>query len=281
MRSLAIGSPADGAYAVKLARESDGAILAVPDEATVEAIRLLAETEGILTETAGGVTLAALRRAIADGAVRPDEEVVLVITGNGLKTLDALGDDRGDAARAHRPDADGLRGLVGRRARERRPPEEPSRPDLTPVACPSRSCGPARLEHRPAQFALDGWHGLPSHSGLDVTTPSSEAQADAALPGGTGLDGFVRDDRLGAAGPAPRAADTDRGDCGLFICSEPGTAVPPAERDQTTMRALITGAGNMGRAIAAALTARGDEVVAVVGRGPDRPQAADARRPST
>jgi threonine synthase len=94
VRSLAIGSPADGAYAVKVARESDGAILAVSDEDTVEAIRLLAETEGILTETAGGVTLAALRRAIADGAVRPDEEVVLIVTGNGLKTLDTLGDDR-------------------------------------------------------------------------------------------------------------------------------------------------------------------------------------------
>jgi threonine synthase len=94
VRSLAIGSPADGAYAIKLARESDGAILAVSDDATVAGIRLLAETEGILTETAGGVALAALRGAIADGAVRPGEEVVLVITGNGLKTLDALGDER-------------------------------------------------------------------------------------------------------------------------------------------------------------------------------------------
>ena len=94
VRSLAIGSPADGTYAVRLARESDGAILAVSDQATVGAIRLLAETEGILTETAGGVTLAALRRAIADGEVRPDEEVVLVITGNGIKTLDALADRR-------------------------------------------------------------------------------------------------------------------------------------------------------------------------------------------
>jgi threonine synthase len=90
VRSLAIGSPADGAYAVRLARESDGAILAVPDEATVAAIRLLAETEGILTETAGGVTLAALQGAIAGGRVGPRDEVVLVITGNGLKTLDVL-----------------------------------------------------------------------------------------------------------------------------------------------------------------------------------------------
>jgi threonine synthase len=90
VRSLAIGSPADGAYALRLARESDGAILAVPDEATVTAIRLLAESEGILTETAGGVTLAALQGAIADGTVGSDDEVVLVITGNGIKTLDVL-----------------------------------------------------------------------------------------------------------------------------------------------------------------------------------------------
>jgi threonine synthase len=92
VRSLAIGSPADGTYAVRLARESGGAILAVSDEATVSAMRLLAECEGILTETAGGVTLAALRRAVESGAVRPDDETVLVITGNGLKTLDVLGD---------------------------------------------------------------------------------------------------------------------------------------------------------------------------------------------
>ena len=114
VRSLAIGSPADGAYAVRLARESGGAILAVPDAATVDAIRLLAETEGILTETAGGVTLAALRRAIAEGRVQPDDEVVLVITGNGIKTLDVLDDGSGDAAGGHRSHAGGVRGLVGR-----------------------------------------------------------------------------------------------------------------------------------------------------------------------
>lgn len=90
VRSLAIGSPADGAFAVRLARDSAGAILAVTDDDTVAAIRLLAETEGILTETAGGVTLAALRRAVVSGAVRSTDEVVLVITGNGIKTLDVL-----------------------------------------------------------------------------------------------------------------------------------------------------------------------------------------------
>jgi threonine synthase len=93
VRSLAIGSPADGAYSVRLARDTGGAILDVPDAETIAAIRLLAETEGILTETAGGVTLAALRRAIAEGHVTASDEVVLVITGNGLKTLDVLEGD--------------------------------------------------------------------------------------------------------------------------------------------------------------------------------------------
>ena len=93
VRSLAIGSPADGGYSVKLARQSGGAVLGVPDDATIDSIRLLAETEGIFTETAGGVTLAALRRAIDEGRVSRTDEVVLVITGNGLKTLDVLADD--------------------------------------------------------------------------------------------------------------------------------------------------------------------------------------------
>lgn len=93
VRSLAIGSPADGAYAIRQARDSDAAILGVSDAETIDAIRLLAQTEGIFTETAGGVTLAALRRAIDDGLLHRDEETVLVITGNGLKTLDVLTDD--------------------------------------------------------------------------------------------------------------------------------------------------------------------------------------------
>jgi threonine synthase len=94
VRSLAIGTPADGVFALRLARGSSGAVHGVEDAETIDAIRLLAETEGILTETAGGVTLAALRRSIADGGVRPESEVVLVITGNGLKTLDVINDGR-------------------------------------------------------------------------------------------------------------------------------------------------------------------------------------------
>jgi threonine synthase len=92
VRSLAIGSPADGPYAVRLAQSSGGAIVGVSDAAVVDSIRLLASTEGILTETAGGVTVAALRAAVAAGRVRSGDEVVLVITGNGLKTLEALDD---------------------------------------------------------------------------------------------------------------------------------------------------------------------------------------------
>ena len=92
VRSLAIGSPADGPYAIKQARATGGAIHGVPDEATIDSIRLLAATEGIFTETAGGVTLAALRRAIDEGQIKRSDETVLLITGNGLKTLDVLAD---------------------------------------------------------------------------------------------------------------------------------------------------------------------------------------------
>ena len=90
VRSLAIGSPADGQRSLALARTSGGSIEGVEDADTIAAIRLLAETEGILTETAGGVTVAALQQAVARGVVGPDDDVVAVITGNGLKTLDAI-----------------------------------------------------------------------------------------------------------------------------------------------------------------------------------------------
>ena len=91
VKSLAIGSPADGAYALEVARASGGSIEAVPDEATVRAIRRIAELEGLYPETAGGVTLAALEQALARGVVRPEDEVVVLLTGNGLKTPDARG----------------------------------------------------------------------------------------------------------------------------------------------------------------------------------------------
>jgi threonine synthase len=89
-KSLAIGNPADGPYALDLARRSGGAIDAVTDDAIRAGIRLLAETTGIFTETAGGVTTAVLAKLAERGDIDPDERVVVVITGEGLKTLDAV-----------------------------------------------------------------------------------------------------------------------------------------------------------------------------------------------
>src|SRR3954464_1992569 len=89
-KSLAIGNPADGPYAVELARKTGGAVDSVTDEEIVAGIRLLAETTGIFTETAGGVTTAVLRKLAERGDIRPDERVVAVITGEGLKTLDVV-----------------------------------------------------------------------------------------------------------------------------------------------------------------------------------------------
>ncbi len=89
-KSLAIGDPADGPYAVELARKTDGAVDAVSDDEIRAGIRLLAETTGIFTETAGGVTTAVLKKLAERGDIGADERVVLVITGEGLKTLDAV-----------------------------------------------------------------------------------------------------------------------------------------------------------------------------------------------
>jgi threonine synthase len=89
-KSLAIGNPADGPYALDLARRSGGSIDAVTDDELRDGIRLLAETTGIFTETAGGVTTAVLRKLAERGEIGPDERVVAVITGDGLKTLDAV-----------------------------------------------------------------------------------------------------------------------------------------------------------------------------------------------
>jgi threonine synthase len=91
-KSLAIGNPADGVFALELARKSGGAIDAVSDEEIIEGISLLAQTTGIFTETAGGVTTAVLRKLADRGDLDPEERVVLVITGEGLKTLDAVRD---------------------------------------------------------------------------------------------------------------------------------------------------------------------------------------------
>jgi threonine synthase len=89
-KSLAIGNPADGPYAIDLAKATGGSIEAVTDDEIRAGIRLLAETTGIFTETAGGTTTATLAKLAEQGAINPDERVVLVITGDGLKTLDAV-----------------------------------------------------------------------------------------------------------------------------------------------------------------------------------------------
>ena len=89
-KSLAIGNPADGWYALEAIRRSGGACAAVTDDEVVEGIRLLARTEGIFAETAGGVTIAVLAKLAAAGVVRRDERVVAMVTGHGLKTVEAL-----------------------------------------------------------------------------------------------------------------------------------------------------------------------------------------------
>jgi threonine synthase len=92
-KSLAIGNPADGGYALDEVRRSGGALAAVTDPEIVEGIHLLARTEGIFAETAGGVTVAVLAKLAATGVVKPNERVVAFITGNGLKTFDAVAAD--------------------------------------------------------------------------------------------------------------------------------------------------------------------------------------------
>jgi threonine synthase len=90
-KSLAIGNPADGYYALNEVRSSGGAVVSVPEQSVAAGMLLLARTEGVFTETAGGVTIAALEQLVSRGAIATDQETVALITGIGLKTLDALG----------------------------------------------------------------------------------------------------------------------------------------------------------------------------------------------
>jgi threonine synthase len=91
-KSLAIGNPADGPYVLDVARRTGGVIEDVSDEEVIEGIQLLARTEGIFTETAGGVTVATLKKLIATGQLDPEAETVIINSGDGLKTLDAVAD---------------------------------------------------------------------------------------------------------------------------------------------------------------------------------------------
>ncbi len=92
-KSLAIGNPADGYYALRQLADTNGAAAAVSDADVVEGMKLLAETEGIFAETAGGTTVAALKKLVERGAVRPDEVTIAFITGGGLKTLEAVANE--------------------------------------------------------------------------------------------------------------------------------------------------------------------------------------------
>lgn len=98
-KSLAIGNPADGYYALKATAESKGAMDAVSDEEVVEGIKLLAQTEGIFAETAGGVTVGVLRKLVKQGMIKKTDVTVAYITGNGLKTQEAVVDAVGRPVR--------------------------------------------------------------------------------------------------------------------------------------------------------------------------------------
>jgi threonine synthase len=97
-RSLAIGNPADGPYVLDTVRRTGGAIAHVSDAEVVDGIRLLARTEGVFAETAGGVTVATAKKLVESGRLDPDAETVLLITGDGLKTLDAVAGQIGPTA---------------------------------------------------------------------------------------------------------------------------------------------------------------------------------------
>ena len=98
-KSLAIGNPADGYYAADVIRETQGWAASAGDSEIVEAIKLLAQTEGIFTETAGGVTVAAAKKLIEEKRIPKDESIVICITGQGLKTQEAVADHIGKPIR--------------------------------------------------------------------------------------------------------------------------------------------------------------------------------------
>ncbi len=97
-KSLAIGNPADGVYVLDICRETGGAVEDVTDDEVRAGIVLLARTEGIFTETAGGTTVGVLKKLVESGRLDPTLETVVINTGHGLKTLDAVGDAVGPAA---------------------------------------------------------------------------------------------------------------------------------------------------------------------------------------
>ncbi|MEU3073097.1 threonine synthase [Streptomyces laurentii] len=107
-KSLAIGNPADGPYVLDIARRTGGAVEDVTDEQIVDAIRLLARTEGIFAETAGGVTVGVARKLVESGLIDPSLTTVVLNTGDGLKTLDAVA-ETSQATATIRPSLDAFR----------------------------------------------------------------------------------------------------------------------------------------------------------------------------
>jgi threonine synthase len=111
-RSLAIGNPADGMFAMQVSRQTGGAIEWCTEREIVEGVQLLASTEGVFTETAGGVTVANLKRLVERGMIAPEEETVVFITGNGYKTVQAL-EGAVEATYRVAPDLDEFLAAVG------------------------------------------------------------------------------------------------------------------------------------------------------------------------
>jgi threonine synthase len=115
-KSLAIGTPADGFYALRVMKETGGHAEDITDDEVREGIRLLAECEGIFAETAGGVTVGVARKLIAQGKIPADDSAVLCITGNGMKTIDAIEKHVG-APREIRPSLREFEALLGQAAK--------------------------------------------------------------------------------------------------------------------------------------------------------------------
>ncbi|MCK2213580.1 threonine synthase [Actinomadura sp. ATCC 31491] len=111
-KSLAIGNPADGPYVLDIARRTGGAVEDVTDPEIVAAIKLLASTEGIFAETAGGVTVGVLKKLVESGRLDPEAETVVLNTGDGLKTLDAVAGESSRPTAVIRPSLDAFRAAV-------------------------------------------------------------------------------------------------------------------------------------------------------------------------
>ncbi|MEU6731289.1 threonine synthase [Nonomuraea wenchangensis] len=111
-KSLAIGNPADGPYVLDIARRTGGAVEDVTDAEVVAAIKLLASTEGIFAETAGGVTVGVLKKLVEAGRLDPEAETVVLNTGDGLKTLDAITGESSRPTAVIKPSLDAFRAAV-------------------------------------------------------------------------------------------------------------------------------------------------------------------------